>query len=69
MKIYLAGLGANEKALLKICKKQGRVFRRLVSYAYLKETMQLLNLKEKENKHASKRNFKRIKSGKTGSSD
>lgn len=61
MKIYLAGMGAKDTILLEGCKERGKVFRRLVTFAYKSDAEKILTLKRNNNekKRTVKRTFVR----------
>ena len=68
MKIYLAGMGADDKSLLKAANKINRPLRRLITFAYKSDAKKILNLKRKE-LNEKKRTVKRTGKGKIRNSD
>ncbi len=67
MKLYLAGMGADDKELLEVCKKEKKVFRRLITFAYMSDANKIINLKSKDTSNEKKRITKRIRKCKTRS--
>ena len=45
MKIYLAGMGADDKELSEQCTKSGVDFKRLITFAYKADAIKIIRLK------------------------
>jgi hypothetical protein len=66
MKVYLAGMGADDKDLLQTAEKEGYKLRRLISFAYKSDALKLIILKRSKN--GKKKTLKRLNRSKTRSS-
>ncbi len=67
MKVYLAGMGVDDKELLKLSKKHGNILRRLITYAYKSDADKILKLKQEE-LNGTKKTVRRIRKRKSRNS-